>query len=317
MSTFSPLSSDDFSTRLMTFVRTLLYRSNVHSGMLDTLLSHPDIVQQYTSAFTHPEIDSIHNYELYEFIGDSVMNHSIVEYIYSRYPNASPIHVPVFARLKIYMANKTFLANVAHKHGFREFIRAPVEQTEFNMRVLLEDTFEAFMGCTYSIFNTQMAPYSGNVVVLKIMEYVLDTMVLPTTYEELVDAVSRLKEVRDVYPDLHVRIEWMDRGTSNGSSQYVPHTAKVVYKTHPPKYFSSNKKTDAHQQACAYVLECLQRDRIPCRPKLDRNRVADTQSQIVHTKPAQSQIVHAKPAQSQIVDPYAILSTRRQPTCTK
>jgi dsRNA-specific ribonuclease len=189
---------------------------------------------------------------MYEFLGDAIVNSSIVKYVYTAYPNSRMEHVQVLARLKILMASKSFIFKISDQLGFKKYIKAEPEVYETDIRSTMEDVFEAFFGCTYCMFNELYTPMSGDSVCYVILCNILDTLKLPTTYEDLVDPITRLKELMDTYTHLRqdVKIKW-----TYDSIKRV-HTGVGTFedfKASSTKY----KKADAHQHLSEQLLSYL------------------------------------------------------------
>lgn len=247
-----PYTSSISTAELMGFIRSILAIARIKPEIINHVCNDPRAHINYTRAFTHPSEDPVYNYEMYEFLGDAIVNSSIVKYVYSAYPNTCMEHVQVLARLKILMASKTFMFKVSDQLGFRRYIKADSEVYETDIRSTMEDVFEAFFGCTYCMFNELYAPMSGDTVCYTILRNIFDTVALPRTYEDLVDPITRLKELMDTYTHLRqqVKITWT----------YDPikrvHTGTGTcgnFKTSSTKY----KKSDAHQNLSEQLLQYL------------------------------------------------------------
>ncbi len=239
---------------IMGFVRSMLSIARLHPRVIEEVCGDSKVCSNYTRAFTHPSEDPVYNYELYEFLGDSIVNSSIVKYVYAAYPDAGMEHVQVLARLKILMASKVFIFRLAERYGFRRFIRADAVVYETDIRATMEDVFEAFFGCTYCVFN-DYREMSGDSVCYRMLSGMLSTVDLPLSYDELVDPVTRLKELMDTYTQLRseVAVRWV----------YDP-VKRLHTGTGSWRYFSASstkhKKADAHQvvseQLLAHLASC-------------------------------------------------------------
>lgn len=191
--------------QLTAFVRALL--SRVPAAMWAN--TQPKIephMREYVTAFTHVSADPFTNYEYYEFVGDGIVNAAAVQYITRRFPLLQqPRAIKILARLKIILISKAFLAQLAAKHEFSRHIR-----THILNAAVLEDVFEAFIGCTASLVEQHVGEGSGYAFCYKLMESFLCEEHLPTTYESLFDARTRIKELLDITPDLG-RLEFLTR----------------------------------------------------------------------------------------------------------
>lgn len=238
------LTDGDFAR----FVLSKLHLSDMYPRKLKTYCAQA--LPEYCKAFTHPDM-SDDNYEMYEFIGDSVINHAIVKYVYEYYPNVDVANVQVLARLKIHMASKSFLYRLAVQEGFMDWVQCPDEEREKNRRALLEDVFEAFFGCTYTWINRFVKHGLGDTICYRILVSMFDKMELPSTYEDLVDSVTRLKELVDVHRERIVyTIRWNFDSTRRVHIATLSFGGRVYM-------FESYKKIDAQQSASKHLLALL------------------------------------------------------------
>lgn len=152
------------------------------------------------------------NYEYYETLGDVVVNSVVVNNIAERLPAYR--NTAWLTRLRHYLISGKVFAQIAHKHHFGDFIRYG-EIVKTNLKLfdnptdydyylkLLEDVFEAFLGC---ISNIIMAPVEQfglgkNFAVVNQVAYNISGSFINTIdiaalkYEDIFDPVSRLKEL--------------------------------------------------------------------------------------------------------------------------
>lgn len=160
-------------------------------------------VDMYEQAFTSSTVDPVHNYEIYEHLGDASANKFLAWYFYRRFPQLNcPKGVKVLARLKINYASKRSFFKIAEKLGFWPFIRASSAEKEINRKSLLEDVLEAFIGLTEMLLDEYFIVGVGFAVVYDILKSIFDEMYISLKYEDLVDPKSRLKELFDANPQL-------------------------------------------------------------------------------------------------------------------
>jgi dsRNA-specific ribonuclease len=149
----------------------------------------------YTLAFTSPSVDSVNNYQFLETLGDSTLNKAIIWYFSRRFPQInSKDGIDILTRLKIKYIQKKSFSSLAQKMGFQPFIS--VLQGE-DMTSTLEDVFEAFFGATELVLDKKYKLGMGYIVCYRIICKLFDTLNISITYEELVDAKTRLKELFD------------------------------------------------------------------------------------------------------------------------
>ena len=191
------------------FIFGLLKRGKVKTKYIDSLLTKENI-ELYSQAFTAASANSEENYEIFEQLGDLSANKFIVGYMYNRFPFLkTPKGVKVVARLRInYGATQSF-AKFAEKLGFWPFISCAEDGINHgckyrskNKKELLEDTFEAFIGCTEFILDNKYRIGVGYGIVYDILSSIFDEISISLAYEDLFDAKTRLKEIFDYFPDL-------------------------------------------------------------------------------------------------------------------
>jgi dsRNA-specific ribonuclease len=154
-----------------------------------------DGMNYYSLAFTSPSVDSVNNYQFLETLGDSTLNKAIIWYFSRRFPQInSRDGIDILTKLKIKFTQKKSFAFLAQKMGFQNFIAVlPGE----DMISTLEDVFEAFFGATELVLDKKYKIGSGYRICYKIICKLLDTLQISIGYEELVDAITRFKELFD------------------------------------------------------------------------------------------------------------------------
>ena len=189
----------------------LLRRGKLKAKYID-ILTNDEGMKAYGQAFTAVTADPVNNYERFEQIGDVSANKFIVWYAYRRFPQLDCTEgVPVVARLRINYGAKHTFAPLAEKLGFWDFISAKEDGEDRGTHVyyrsrhkkdLLEDTFEAFVGCTEYLLDKAYRPGVGYGIVYDILSDIFDEIPISLKWEELFDARTRLKETFDKFQDL-------------------------------------------------------------------------------------------------------------------
>ena len=192
-----------------TFISGLLTKANLKGPYLNKLLSKYSL-QEYAKSFTAKSANHRYNYEVYEQLGDLSINKTIVGYAYRRFPFLDgPWGVGPTARLRIIYGSGEFLGPKADELGFWPFISAlELPRTEgdkkkktktrsTHKKELLEDCFEAFIGCTEQLLDNQYRIGVGYAIVYDILVSILDEVPMPLGYNDLFDAKTRLKEIFD------------------------------------------------------------------------------------------------------------------------
>jgi dsRNA-specific ribonuclease len=182
-------------------IEGLLKKGNIKQKYLD-ILTTPESMDVYASAFTSEQVDENNNYQVYEQLGDLTGNKFIVWYIYKRFPQLKCAEgVKVAARLRINLGSKNSFCSIAEEHGFWDFISATNELRQRKKKPLLEDVFEAFLGATETLLDEHTRVGVGYACVYKILGAIFDEMPISLRYEDLYDAKTRLKELFDIHAD--------------------------------------------------------------------------------------------------------------------
>lgn len=190
----------DFSS----LISAVLSKSNFDKKYIDHLTT-PEALSVLAGAFTSKAINSHNNYEINEQKGDSTCGKFLVDFCYKHFPQLADPRwqaegVKIAARIKINYGSKNTFASIAKQLGFEPFISATKDEKATKMKSLLEDTFEAFIGCVESYLDTTLSKYGlGYACVSKILNYVFKNMVnISMKYEDLYDSITRLKETVDM-----------------------------------------------------------------------------------------------------------------------
>ena len=185
------------------YIRDLLKTTGL-AGVYIDLLTDDKSMKIYQQAFTHPSMDAMVNYEWLEIMGDATLNKAIVWYVSRRFPILqNPEGVKVIARLKINMVSKKKFAEIAESLGMDRFIRVDPEQVQPQnttmIRSIMEDVLEAFFGATEWILDDRVEPGAGYGICYLLLKHILDPMDISLEYNDLYDAITRLKETMDVH----------------------------------------------------------------------------------------------------------------------
>lgn len=168
------------------------------------------------AAFTTKEYDQVYNYEFFEQMGDLSINKFIVNYMAKRFPQLrSSNGVGVLATIRIKYASKEELAQISEKLGFDKFIKCTEEELldKNKYMSILEDVFEAFFGAIEYSIDELYYQGLGYIAVYKILSSIFDEMEFKIDYESLVDAKTRLNEIKAEYK---LNVKYTDRRMENG-----------------------------------------------------------------------------------------------------
>lgn len=240
------------------FIRNLIVPCRLDSKHMG-IITDPLSMKLYRKAFTHVSHDSVHNYEVYEQLGDITVNKFLVWYFHRRFSNQldSPFGVKVVARLRIKYGSKQFLSELADKLGFWKFILVDEEMTPGKKISVLEDVFEAFVGVTEYIIDQRIHPGLGYISTYRILESIFNDIPIDLSYEQLFDAKTRLKELFDIYKERLGMVIYEYKKMSNMSS-----SVHIYYKVNNERYYicsamSPINKSIAEQMASEKALQVL------------------------------------------------------------
>lgn len=184
-------------------IKKLLKMGKLVDKYIDCLVNDKNM-EIYKSVFTHSSVDEKNNYEFLETLGDVTVNKITVWYLSRRFEH---LRTPgVLSKLKNYLTSKKGLFSITeslNKEGinFWEFISASQEIRDTKKKPLLEDVFEAFIGATENIIDTNIRRGAGYEICYCIVESILDKVEISLKYEDVFDAKSRLKETFDYFKD--------------------------------------------------------------------------------------------------------------------
>ena len=149
----------------------------------ETLLTEALTQRNYLNE--HPE-DKGHDYQRLEFLGDSVMQVTVAEYLFKRYPNW---HEGQLTEMRIAMVQTRSFAHFARLVHLNEGIRLGKGEEMSGARdrdSLLEDIWEAFIGALY----LDQGPKEVNQFLDKTLFAAIDT----DFFDRFIDFKSRLQE---------------------------------------------------------------------------------------------------------------------------
>ena len=186
-------------------IRAVLGMSGLKKKYIDKI-TDKEGMELYLQAFTHESVDPVQNYQWLEILGDVTLNKCIVWYINSRFPQLhNKEGVKVIARLKINLVSKKNFSEIARRLGFLPFIRCDPQNNNGKPCLevdLLEDTLEAFFGATEILIDQAVSVGAGYGICYHLLKNIMDPEPISLRYEDLYDAVTRLKELSDAHKQL-------------------------------------------------------------------------------------------------------------------
>ena len=189
-------------------IEKLLKIGGMNKNSIENLLDD-ESMEVYSQVFTHPSVNEELNYEAYELAGDVTLNKAIVWYFLRRFPQLNcPKGVKVITRLKIRYVSKKAFSNFGKELGFWDFISASDDVRAKEMKPTLEDVFEAFTGVTEYLIDKKIGLSVGYSVCYNIVKELFDKVEISLKYEDLYDAITRLKETQDYWNSMEGREKW-------------------------------------------------------------------------------------------------------------
>jgi dsRNA-specific ribonuclease len=189
-----------FKTLIESLLKQRLKKRKYNGGSIDIIdiLTDDQSMEMYGSCFTSDTVDEENNYQVFEQLGDITANKFIVWYFHRRFPVLFCAGgVKIVARLRINYGAKQSFCEIAKNLGFWDFISATNDLRRRNMKPMLEDVFEAFIGCTEYIIDQRVGRGVGHVIVYQILQSIFDEKYISLKFDDLFDPKTRLKELFD------------------------------------------------------------------------------------------------------------------------
>lgn len=191
-------------------IKGLLKRGKIKEHYIQSLLT-VDSMKEYNNAFTSSTItsylntttnkveinvNSSGNYEIYEKLGDGVFDCFIGFYPFRRFPEMTSVKdVKVIHMIRSTYGSRKQFAPIAERLGFWNFISSNMFERNHHKEKLLEDVFEAFLGCTCNILDNAFKVGVGFGICYDILKSIFDEMDISTEFEEMQDYKSKLNEI--------------------------------------------------------------------------------------------------------------------------
>lgn len=110
----------------------------------DLKLDQKDMTH-FMTAFTSPDVNAASNYELYETLGDNLLNNCVLWYISNRFPYLNmPDAVDLLTKIKIRIIQTKWIGGLSESLGFYDYIYCPRDLSVINKLKVMEDVFESF-----------------------------------------------------------------------------------------------------------------------------------------------------------------------------
>ena len=170
----------------------------------DLKLDQKDMTH-FMTAFTSPDVNVASNYELYETLGDNLLNNCVLWYISNRFPYLNmPDAVDLLTKIKIRIIQTKWIGDLSESLGFYDYIYCPRDLSVINKLKVMEDVFESFFAALNMVVDGKYKKGMGFVVCYRFMASLLDEKDISISYEFLVDPKTRLKELFDLHKKIKI-----------------------------------------------------------------------------------------------------------------
>ena len=212
-SQIDPQTGESLKGKMLNMITNILMiRGKLKSKYVVKLLEVPEVLGYWERAFTHKSYDPINNYEFLEFLGDGTVNNCTKWYISRKFNeyDLTPSPQEPLSRLMITIVQNKTLADFAFKLGFWTYLRSSVPQRQSDMKDMLEDVFEAFIGTTQWVIDKHIGMGAGYAICYNIIASILDNEErikkfvarrergLPAIeYDDVCDSITILKQTME------------------------------------------------------------------------------------------------------------------------
>ena len=208
-----PQTGESLKAKMLNMITDILMiRGKLKPKYVLKLLETPAVITYYERAFTHKSYDPINNYEFLEFLGDGTVNNCTKWYIsrkFNEYDLTLQPQEPL-SRLMITIVQNKTLADLAFKMGFWAYLRSSMSQRQSDMKDMLEDMFESFIGTTQWVIDEYIGMGAGYAICYNIIESILEederikkfvarrARGLPAIeYDDVCDSITILKQTME------------------------------------------------------------------------------------------------------------------------
>ena len=122
-------------------------------NLFETFSIEPNNENYYKMAFTHGSYATVHgikyDYERLEFLGDSILNMLVSEYLYKKYPNYGEGKL---TKLRANYVCQAALIEYSQELGLKDFLKVSIEEmklTDNEVLSITSDIFESFLGALF------------------------------------------------------------------------------------------------------------------------------------------------------------------------
>jgi hypothetical protein len=222
------------------FIHDIVLRMGLTEEQSSVIIT-PTTLMEFAKCFITRSADPMYNYEMYELTGDTCLNKAVVMYFYTvlqatherkrlreesqgRVFHPDVRMVDYFNKLKaLYISTKEYY-DIASRLGFGDFITLGPRDVRDEINKLLEDSFEAFIGCFEVMVDRYIQPYYGHQFVANFIKYIFTSRHINYHPDLLYDSVTLLKETND---QTRISITNRDGSIVDGYTHIVEYDDKV------------------------------------------------------------------------------------------
>lgn len=184
---------------LKEFLIKFLSKGSVSDSWIQQL-TEANCSQVYKLAITHKS-KSNDNYEEFEMFGDSTLNHAILFWIRSRYPEIK--NVNWLTKIKHYLVSTKIIGSLGKNLGIQDLViydSDSISRDSEDFEKIVEDVMESMLGATMICITEKFKlDYGvGYQICHNIVSTLLDELNPALEYENIWDPVTILKEMYDV-----------------------------------------------------------------------------------------------------------------------
>jgi ribonuclease-3 len=202
----------------------------------------------YVMAFTHGSYSTKHdlnyNYERLEFLGDSVLNVIVSEYLYHKYPQYEEGNL---TKLRANYVCQNALIYYSHELNLKKYLKIDTEDSllsEHEVLSITADVFESFLG---AMFIDQGIQFAKEFLINNIFKYIDEERVFFRDYK------SAMKEYGDA-EEVEITYEMIDETGYPHEKTFI---ISILIDGEEMGIGKGRSKKDAEQAAAKVALEKL------------------------------------------------------------
>ena len=178
--------------------------SGLNMNLFEKFDIEPNNEDYYKMAFMHGSYATVHgikyDYERLEFLGDSILNMLVSEYLYKKYPKYGEGKL---TKLRANFVCQAALIHYSHDLGLKDYLKVSVDEmnlTDNEVLSITSDIFESFLG---ALFLDQGFAFTKRFIAKIIFVYIDEEKVFFHDYK------SKIKEYCDSH-EMKIRYELLE-----------------------------------------------------------------------------------------------------------